>query len=168
MYINNIASLYNFIDSAKSIDCSIHLTISPLAKNIAQSPLVINWGTKCYPPPTWIGLYHRNPALHNDQPDYYVQTEDRPTGSHTTDVLFGHLQLPAIWERNNAVQLAAKPNDRSPICLQFYIAAFNASNHVQTVDCLKLQPQWMANLESMWKAPLRSIFIPGCFYRFYF
>lgn len=139
----------------------MYLTISPLARSAAESPLQINWGPKCSPPPTWIGLYRQNPTLIDGQPDYYVQTEDKPSGSHTTDVLLGNLQLPAIWERDKAVQLTAAPSGRSPVCLQYFIAAYNASNHIQTVDCLKLRPQWMGNLDSMWSAPLRNVFIPG-------
>lgn len=147
--------------TSTSIDCAINLSLSPLAKNLAESLLEIHWGPKCFQPPAWIGLYHQNPTLHDIHPDYYVETEDLPSGSHLTNVQFGNLKMPANWDRNNAIQFTAKPTDRSPICLNFYIAAFNASNVIQTVDCLKLQPQWMGNMESMWMAPLRSIFIPG-------
>lgn len=144
--------------------CPVYLTLSPLGRNAAESHLEINWGPHCSNPPIWIGLYRKDPSLYDLLPDYYVQTEESPAGNQLTDVVLGNLQLPGGWDRETASQLTAMPNGTSLVCLPFYVAAFNAGNRMQSLDCLKLQPHWMGNIQVMLDAPLRSLFIPGTNY----
>lgn len=138
--------------------CPVYLTISSKSKNADDSPIIINWGPGCEHPPKWIGIYDKDPSIFNDKPKVYVETNHNQTGTFETNVQIGQLKLPNGWERDDVLQEPPKRN--SAKCLPFYVASFDGMT-LRSMDCLKIQPNWMSTNIHLMDVPLKNIFIPG-------
>ncbi|KAJ6642033.1 hypothetical protein Bhyg_06979 [Pseudolycoriella hygida] len=147
--------------------CPVYLTISSNSKNVKDSPILINWGPACENPPKWIGLYDKDPSISNDNPRAYIETQRKPDGIFETNVTIGQIKLPDGWNRGDVLKEPPKQNGGK--CLPFYVAAFDAKT-LRSIDCLKIQPNWMKSNKHLMDVPLKNMFIPGthcsgCFYK---
>lgn len=141
-----------------SSPCPIYLTISPISQNVDNSFLEINWGPKCSNPAEWIGLYAEDPSVSHVAPLFTANSDNKTTGHIKTNVKLGKIDLPYGWNRNEAIQKS--PDFIKLACLPFYIASFNGKT-IQTLDCLKIQPNWMQSMPQIQEIPVRNLFIPG-------
>lgn len=138
--------------------CPIYLTISPISQNVENSHLEINWGPKCSNPAEWIAIYAEDPSVSYAAPLFAIDLNNQTTGHIRTDVKLGEIQMPYGWNRNDAV-ISAPDHIRSA-CLPFYIASFNGKS-LQTLECLKIQPNWMKSIPEIQTIPIKDLFIPG-------
>lgn len=102
-------------------------------------------------------MYRRDPSICNDPPVLHYYTHQNRTGSVRTSVLFGKLQLPAGWNRDELAGLEAKQGAK---CLPYYVAGYSGTR-LTSLDCLKIQPTWMSLQPQLLNVPLKDIFIPG-------
>lgn len=149
--------------------CSVYLTISPISRSADESHLEINWGPNCSNPPEWIGLYAYDPSVSDESPLITVHTGNLSTGSFKTNTKIGRLHIPHGWDREDVS--VNVPKRQGPKCLPFYIASY-IKNVLQTLDCLKIQPNWIAQQPHLSDTPLRQIVLPGthcsgCYYSRY-
>lgn len=124
-----------------------------------SSYLEINWGPKCPNPAEWIGLYPEDPSASYVAPLFTVDLEDRPTGHIKTNVKLGDIYLPYGWNKSEIID-GTTPDQIKSACLPFYIASFN-NKIIQTLDCLKIQPNWMQFIPQIQNVPIKELFIPG-------
>lgn len=151
-----------------SSPCPIYLTISPISHNVESSHLEINWGPKCPNPAEWIAIYAEDPTISYEAPLYTTNTDGKPTGHIRTSVKLHKIHLPYGWSKNE-VNNGYRPNHIKSACLPFYIASFNGER-LQTLDCLKIQPNWMKQMPQIRNIALKNLFIPGthgsgCYHR---
>lgn len=123
--------------------------------------MIVNWGP-CEPTqiPTWIGVYDVNPFYSQKKPVHYENIENRKDGRIETQIKIGKLALPHKWNISNESP-AELPDETYSKCLKYFIVAYNETNHVQTFDCLKIQPQWMSDLPNNADISLKNLYIPG-------
>lgn len=144
-----------------SSPCPIYLTIDcqqpPIGNNVANSVLEINWGPKCQNPAEWIALYAQDPTISFAGPIFSVNTENQSTGHIKTNVKLGEIRLPYGWNKNE-INDGHKPDHVK--CLPYYIASFN-NKTLQTLDCLKIHPNWMKEIPQIQDIALKDLFIPG-------
>lgn len=88
----------------------------------------------------------------------YVETNHNQTGIFETNVRIGHLKLPNGWNRDEVLEKTPKENTGK--CLPFYVASFDGTT-LRSMDCLKIQPNWMNMNTHLMDVPLKNIFIPG-------
>lgn len=149
--------LNNTVDSASP--CPIYLSISPISHNADGSVLEINWGPKCPNPAEWIAIYSEDPTTSYVAPLYTLNTDDKPTGHVKTNVKVGALHLPYGWSKKE-IRDGLRPDHIKSACLPFYIASFNGKT-LQTLDCLKIQPNWMQQMPRIQTIAIKDLFIPG-------
>lgn len=142
-----------------SSPCPIYLTISPVGHNVESSYLEINWGPKCPNPAEWIGLYAEDPSASYGAPLFTVDLENRPTGHIKTNIKLGDIHLPYGWNKSE-INDGTTPDQIKSACLPFYIASFNDKT-IQTLDCMKIQPNWMQLIPQIQNVPIKELFIPG-------
>lgn len=126
---------------------------------MAASYLEINWGPKCHNPAEWIALYAKDPTVSVDAPLFTVNTENKSTGHIKTNVKFGEIHLPYGWNRDE-IKYGHKPDHIKSACLSYFIASFN-NKTLQTLDCLKIQPNWMKKIPQIQNVALKDLIIPG-------
>ncbi|XP_055704558.1 uncharacterized protein LOC129802616 [Phlebotomus papatasi] len=135
--------------------CMIYLTLTPLARSTEERYLEINWGSECGEK-MWIGIFQKDPSLFNEQPIYYMDTHNRPSGYEMTGIQLGHVDLPEEWQDSSG----NKKNFRTQ-CLPYFVAGFSGDDLV-ALDCLKIQPQWQTQMKDLiGNTPLKELFIPG-------
>lgn len=134
------------------------MTISPISQNVENSFLEINWGPKCSNPAEWIGLYTEDPSVTYNAPLFNVNLDNQSTGHIKTDIKLGKIDFSYGWNRTEASKKV--PDYTKSACLPFYIASFNGKE-IQTLDCLKIQPNWMKSIPQIQQIPIKSLFLPG-------
>ncbi|KAG4079735.1 hypothetical protein HA402_014866 [Bradysia odoriphaga] len=139
--------------------CPVYLTISSKGKSLEDSPIIINWGPACKNPPKWIGLFDKDPSTNSDEAKTYVVTNSTQKGVHETNVTVGQLKLPDGWNRNDFLSEPPKRVTGGQ-CLSFYVASFDETS-LKSLDCLKIQPTWMNDINHLKEVPLKNLFIPG-------
>ncbi|KAH8234868.1 hypothetical protein KR032_004628, partial [Drosophila birchii] len=141
--------------------CPVYLTISPNGKALYDSSLEVNWGPDCYGPPEWIGIYGQDPTVSNFQPELLIPRFAivNRTGKIISPIKLGKLNFPGGWNRQDT---GDPPATRYPTgkCLPHYVASYNGTE-LLTVDCLKIQPNWMAQNKDVSRMPLKNMFLPG-------
>ncbi|KAH8395280.1 hypothetical protein KR222_008193, partial [Zaprionus bogoriensis] len=141
-----------------SANCPIYLTISLAGKTLQDASLEINWGPDCYAPPEWIGIYREDPTISSLQPEQRIVGIEQRWGRRQTDFKLGKLHFPGGWNRQDEPPVAKRyPKG---ICLPYYAASYNGTE-LLTVDCLKIQPNWLAQLKDASRMPFRQLFLPG-------
>lgn len=150
---------FNIFSVDTSSPCPIFLTISPIGHSAAHSVLEINWGPKCQNPAEWIALYAQDPTVSFEGPLFSVNTDNQSTGHVKTNVRLGKIHLPYGWDRNE-IDIGRKPDHIKSACLSYFIASFN-NKTLQTLDCLKIHPNWMKKIPQIQDIALRNLFIPG-------
>ncbi|XP_017028066.1 uncharacterized protein [Drosophila kikkawai] len=149
--------LFGFLKAS----CPVYLTISPNGKALYDSSLEVNWGPDCYGPPQWIGIYAQDPTISNFQPELLIPRVAivNKTGKIITQIKLGKLHFPGGWNRQDT---SDPPATRYPTgkCLPHYVASYNGTE-LLTVDCLKIQPNWMAQNKDVSRMPLKNMFLPG-------
>ncbi|XP_028895405.2 uncharacterized protein LOC105211107 [Zeugodacus cucurbitae] len=138
--------------------CPIYLTISLDAKTLQDANLEVNWGPECHDHPEWIGIFSEDPSTTYVQPDARITDITNSSGKVLSDVKIGKLRFPPGWN-NNDVNVVPSEYPKGK-CLPYYVASFNGSE-LLTVECLKIQPNWMSKLEHIAQMPLKDLFIPG-------
>jgi hypothetical protein len=121
---------------------------------------VINWGPCEESIPTWVGVYDTNPFYSEKKPLHYEKINGRPNGRIESGVKFEKFMLPGKWNLKNGGSKSAI-NATTTNCFDYFIVAYNETNHVQTFDCLKIQPEWMSTLPNIQDIPLKKLYIPG-------
>lgn len=141
-------------------NCPVYLTISLSGKSSHESFLEINWGPDCFGPPDWVGIYGQDPTISNFQPELRIDGIANRTGKMITPIKLGKLNFPGGWNRQDSNQ--DQPATRYPKgkCLPHYVASYNGTE-LLTVDCLKIQPNWMGQIKDIGLMPLKNIFFPG-------
>lgn len=140
--------------------CPVYLTISSKSRSVEDSRIIINWGPACEHPPKWIGLYDKYPSVFYDDLKAYIETNNNQQGIFETNVTVGQLILPDGWNRDDVMKVPPKRNNGK--CLPFYVASFDADDVIlRSLDCLKIQPNWMSANIHLMDVPLKNIFIPG-------
>nr|XP_016935507.2 uncharacterized protein LOC108014008 [Drosophila suzukii] len=139
--------------------CPVYLTVSLTGKTLQDTFLEINWGPNCYGPPQWVGIYGQDPTISNFQPDLRIDGLANSTGKMITPIKLGKLHFPGGWNRQDD---GDQPLTQYPTgkCLPHYVASYNGTE-LLTVDCLKIQPNWMAHIKDVSQMPLKNIFLPG-------
>uniref|UniRef100_A0A6P4E5L5 Uncharacterized protein LOC108038273 n=1 Tax=Drosophila rhopaloa TaxID=1041015 RepID=A0A6P4E5L5_DRORH len=139
--------------------CPVYLTVSLTGKTLQDTLLEINWGPYCYGPPQWVGIYAKDPTTSNFQPDFRIDGIANRTGKLITPIKLGKLHFPGGWNRQDA---SDQPATQYPAgkCLPHFVASYNGTE-LLTVDCLKIQPNWMAQIKDVNRMPLKDIFLPG-------
>lgn len=158
----SLLSIIHRIYTVLDIDstCPVYLTISSKSKNVEDSPIIINWGPACRNPPKWIGLYDKDPSGCYGDHKVYVETNNNQQGIFETNVTIGQLILPDGWSRDDALKRPPKRNNGK--CLPFYVASFDDdAKTLRSMDCLKIQPNWMNANTHLMDVPLKNIFLPG-------
>lgn len=136
----------------------MYLTISSKSSNLEDSPIIINWGPACQHPPKWIGLYTKDPSVFNIKPSAYIETNQTQKGLFETNVTIGQFELPDGWNRQDVLNEPPKRNNGR--CLPFFVASYDGFT-LRSMDCLKIQPNWMSTDPHLMDVPLKNIFIPG-------
>ncbi|XP_017474481.1 PREDICTED: uncharacterized protein LOC108365049 isoform X2 [Rhagoletis zephyria] len=137
--------------------CPIYLTISLDSKTLQDAYLEINWGPECHDHPEWIGIFSEDPSTTYFHPEARITNINNSSGKVLSNVKVGKLRFPHGWNSNddNTVPIEY-PKGK---CLPYYVASFNGSE-LLTVECLKIQPNWMSKLEHIAQMPLKDLFIP--------
>lgn len=157
--IGSFVTILIFILVDSSSPCPIYLTISPISHSAESSHLEINWGPKCSNPAEWIALYGEDPTVSYAAPLFTANTDDKPTGHIKTSVKLHKIHLPYGWNKHDVMN-GLKPDHIKSACLPFFIASFNG-RALQTLDCLKVQPNWMKEMPQIRNIALKNLFIPG-------
>ncbi|XP_067647321.1 PI-PLC X domain-containing protein 1 [Eurosta solidaginis] len=138
--------------------CPIYLTISLDGKTLQDANLEVNWGPECHEHPEWIGIFSEDPTTSYVQPEARITDIRNSSGKVVSDVKIGKLRFPRGWNINDVNVVPIEyPKGK---CLSYYVASFNGSE-LLTVECLKIQPNWMSKLEHIAQMPLKDLFIPG-------
>ncbi|XP_030372967.1 uncharacterized protein LOC115622961 [Scaptodrosophila lebanonensis] len=124
-----------------------------------ESCLEVNWGPDCQTPPEWIGIFHQDPSISNFQPEVRIDGISNKTGKVTTHIKIGKLSFPGGWNRHDDDHIAPTKYPKGK-CLPHYVASFNGTE-LLTVECLKIQPNWLSQLKGIAKAPIKRLFLPG-------
>ncbi|KAH8371725.1 hypothetical protein KR093_008728, partial [Drosophila rubida] len=143
-----------------SASCPIYLTISLTGKTLRDACLEINWGPDCFAPPEWIGIYREDPSVSNLAPEVHIAGIQNRTGKRLTPFKLGKLHFPGGWQREEAEHAASATSYAKGKCLPYYVASYNGTE-LLTIDCLKIQPNWMAHLKDAARMPLKQLFLPG-------
>ncbi|EDW80088.1 uncharacterized protein Dwil_GK24125 [Drosophila willistoni] len=139
--------------------CPFFLTISLTGKTLHDACLEVNWGPDCAAPPEWIGIYNRDPTISNFQPEMRIDGIKNRTGKITTHIKLGKLHYPGGWNRQDLNESPATVYPKGK-CLPHYVASYNGTE-LLTVDCLKIQPNWLAHLKGVAQIPIKRLFLPG-------
>lgn len=144
----------------------MYLTISPISRSADESQIEMNWGPNCENPPETISLFKMDPSISDESPLVTIRTSNLKTGSFKTNTKIGRLYLPYGWNHED-VNLNI-PKRQGPRCLPFYIASY-IKEELQTLDCLKIQPNWMTLHPHLSDTPFKHIVFPGthcsgCYY----
>jgi len=142
-----------------SAGCPVYLTISLTGKTLQDTLLEINWGPNCYGPPEWVGIYSQDPAISNFQPDLRINGIFNITGKMLTPIKLGKLRFPGGWNKKDSSDQPATQYLKGK-CLPHYVASYNGTE-LLTVDCLKIQPNWMGQIKDINRMALKDIFLPG-------
>lgn len=142
-----------------SAGCPVYLTISLTGKTLQDTFLEINWGPNCYGPPEWVGIYSQDPAISNFQPDLRINGIFNITGKMLTPIKLGKLRFPGGWNKKDSSDQPATQYLKGK-CLPHYVASYNGTE-LLTVDCLKIQPNWMGQIKDINRMALKDIFLPG-------
>ncbi|XP_017042983.1 uncharacterized protein LOC108089317 [Drosophila ficusphila] len=147
--------LFGFLEA----NCPVYLTVSLTGKTLQDTFLEVNWGPNCYGPPEWIGIYGQDPTTSNFQPELRIDGIENSTGKMITPIKLGKLRFPGGWNRQDSEE---QPATRYPKgkCLPHFVASYKGTE-LLTVDCLKIQPNWMTQIKYLNKVPLKKIFLPG-------
>ncbi|KAH8302873.1 hypothetical protein KR044_011452, partial [Drosophila immigrans] len=140
--------------------CPIFLTISLTGKTLRDACLEINWGPDCFGPPEWIGIYREDPSVSNMAPEVHIAGIQNRTGKRLTPFKLGKLHFPGGWQREEAEHAVSATSYPKGKCLPYYVASYNGTE-LLTIDCLKIQPSWMAHLREAARLPLKQLFLPG-------
>ncbi|XP_060654358.1 uncharacterized protein LOC132789992 [Drosophila nasuta] len=143
-----------------SANCPIYLTISLTGKTLHDTCLEINWGPDCFAPPEWIGIYREDPSVSSLAPEVHLAGIQNRTGKRLTPFKLGKLHFPGGWQREEAEQSSSVTSYSKGKCLNYYVASYNGTE-LLTIDCLKIQPNWMAHLKEAAQLPLKQLFLPG-------
>ncbi|CAK1555314.1 unnamed protein product [Leptosia nina] len=111
----------------------------------------LNWDfSSCANLPNQIGLFGSRPTgWHSALAVYQVTSA---TGHIITNISLGEPDLPGGWQSGGGL--------RGPQCLWPWVGAGN--EHVQTFNCLKIQPTWMEDYgERINKLRIGDLAIPG-------
>ncbi|EDW69471.2 uncharacterized protein [Drosophila virilis] len=139
--------------------CPIFLTISLAGKTLTEACLEVNWGPDCFAPPEWVGIYRQDPSVSNFQPELRIDGIRNRTGKRLTPIKLGKLHFPGGWNRPGDEQKTATRYPKGK-CLPYYVASYNGTE-LLTIDCLKIQPNWLAHLKDAASMPLKRLFLPG-------
>ncbi|XP_016958903.2 uncharacterized protein LOC108030524 [Drosophila biarmipes] len=139
--------------------CPVYLTISLTGKTLQDTFLEVNWGPNCYGPPQWVGIYGQDPTISNFLPDLRIDGLANSTGKMITPIKLGKLHFPGGWNRQDDGDQAVTRYHTGK-CLPHYVASYNGTE-LLTVDCLKIQPNWMAQIKDVSQMPLKNVFLPG-------
>lgn len=118
----------------------------------------INWGPNCANPPDSIGLFRKDPSMSNDRPLVTLQINGQRTGNFKTNVKLGKIKFPQGWDKAEAAQHS--PQYTEFACLPFYMASF-IDGRLQTSNCLKIQPNWMTSMPTIYNVSFKNLFLPG-------
>lgn len=88
----------------------------------------------------------------------YVVTNGQTNGRTITNIKFGSLHLPGGWNRNDMDNGIPKLDGTR--CMPFYVAGYQ-DRKLTSMNCLKIQPQWMTKQPDLWNVALKDLFIPG-------
>lgn len=124
-----------------------------------SSHLEVNWGPRCANPAEWIALFSDDPSMSYEAPLFSIDLNNKSTGHIKTNVKLSDIELPYGWNRND-VEHTTPDHIPKSACLPFYIASFNGKS-MQTLDCLKIQPNWMKSIPEIQNVPLKQLFLPG-------
>lgn len=127
-----------------------------------NASLIINWGPNCENPPSHIAFYRVDPAVSNVTPEIIYRTYGQSSGRITTEVKFGKHRFPDGWNRYDQKEAVdgMRQKRNSNLCLPFYIASLVQSN-IETINCLKIQPNWMSQRIHLNEVPFNQLFLPG-------
>ncbi|CAD7003912.1 unnamed protein product [Ceratitis capitata] len=138
--------------------CPIYLTISLDGKTLQDSHIEVNWGPECHEYPEWIGIFNEDPSTAYVPPEARITDITNSSGKIVSDVKIGKLRFPQGW--NNYDENVVPIEYPKGKCLPYYVASFNGTE-LLTVECLKIQPNWMSKLDHIAQMPLKELFIPG-------
>lgn len=127
-------------------------------KTLPDSELVVNWGPDCYAPPDWIGIYREDPTVSSMEPVVRMWALEKRWNHRQSNLKLGKLQFPGGWNREDPMSPPVR--QAKGICLPFYAASYNGTE-LLTVTCLKIQPNWLAQLKDAAKTPFKQLFLPG-------
>lgn len=160
MWILKLFCAYCLLHCAQSCSCLVFLTISTNALTYYDSKLVINWGPDCEHPPTTIKVFDYNPYAADSEPLFTTVPGNELSGRVVTNVTLKELSLPYQWDTNANLDETITEIDQQK-CLDYFVVSYNRTNHVASFECLKIHPQWMTEMESIWSLPLKQLYIPG-------
>ncbi|CAD7003914.1 uncharacterized protein LOC101460829 [Ceratitis capitata] len=138
--------------------CPIYLTISLDGETVKDSHIEVNWGPECHEHPEWIGIFKEDPSITYMLPEARITNISNSSGKVVSDVKIGEIKFPQGW--NNYDETIVPIEYPKGKCLPYYVASFNGTE-LLTVECLKIQPNWMSNSEHLAQMPLKELFIPG-------
>lgn len=132
--------------------------MSPTSVKLEDTLLDINWGPDCRGTPPFIGFYRRDPTMSYVTPETIFRTDGKSAGRINTNIKLGKLYFPNNWNRNDTSGMSSQKGEN--MCLPFYIASYFKKNF-ESVYCLRIQPNWMSEMDSLAEVHLNDIFIPG-------
>ncbi|XP_037935231.1 uncharacterized protein LOC119669421 [Teleopsis dalmanni] len=137
--------------------CFIYATISLEGKKtINNSYLLINFGPECIQKPDWVDVLSEDPFVTKNMPIMHI-TDIQNNTSFVKGPVLGKLLFPPGWNKYDNV--APKMYSKG-FCLPYYIASY-AGNELHTVNCLRIEPNWMSRVPGIAELPLKDLFIPG-------
>ncbi|CAD7082251.1 unnamed protein product [Hermetia illucens] len=150
--------------------CPTHISIWPNGKTSFEATIQVRWDQNCDPKPNWIKFFEKDPAISNLFPKSAIEIHNDSSTDVVIDQRIGKLLFPGGWNRNDQLSLHSTKPKTYPRgrCLDYYVASFRDSD-LLSVNCLKIQPNWMRLTEHIADIPLKSLFIPGthasgCYY----
>ncbi|ALC43260.1 CG5895 [Drosophila busckii] len=141
-------------------NCPVFLSISVMGKTLIDSCLELNWGPDCYEPPEWVGIYRTDPSVSNLLPELRMDGIQNRTGRLQTHIKLGKLHFPGGWEKQDVHEQLVPTKYAKGKCLPYYVASYRG-NELLTVDCLKIQPNWLGQLKGIAELPIKHLFLPG-------
>ena len=148
------------LKKANSLNCKTFLTVSTNDYSYYYTNLVVNWGPECVEPPASILLYDYNPYDVGTPPLFVVFPQNKTSGRVVTNVKLNDFKLPHKWDSTTKPNEFVNSLDQQK-CLDYFLISFDSSNQAKTFDCLKIEPQWMTEITSIWNIPLKELYIPG-------
>lgn len=136
--------------------CPIHVMLSSESASLEDSTLELSWSPSCKNPPRYIGIYRSDPSVSHVMPEREF-SPNFSIGRLVTNYKLANLNISSEWNRKPSTK-----TDNQGHCLPVYVATYmKRGSEFQSINCLKMQPNWMSKMNNIVDVPLSQLFIPG-------
>lgn len=133
--------------------CPIHVMLSSSSTTLEEATLELTWGPSCKDPPRHIGIYRSDPSVSYIAPEMEFFT-NFTAGRLLTNYKLGNISYE--WNKKYSTN-----TDSAAQCLIYIATYMKPGSEFQSINCLKIRPNWMSEMDNIADIPISQLFIPG-------